>query len=252
MPSWIGPNTMERAGIVELRQYTLHPGARDVLVDVFGRHFVAGQEAVDIAVGGVFLDEDDPDRFVWFRGFGSMAARRTALERFYYGPVWRAHREVANATMIDSDDVLLLRPSEPAHPPSPTSAPAASSERVQVGVYVIEPDRALESWLVTEVHGVLERQLRTRVAMWRTEPAANTFPALPVRRDHAVVWSATFEDADDRAESVARLESSDEWTSQVQPRLATSVAVQRLRLEPAPFSRHPASRRSLLPESAPS
>ncbi|WP_406513549.1 hypothetical protein [Streptomyces sp. NBC_00161] len=31
--------------IVELRQYTLHPGARDTLIALFEREFVAGQEA---------------------------------------------------------------------------------------------------------------------------------------------------------------------------------------------------------------
>ena len=31
--------------IVELRQYTLHPGKRDVLIDLFDREFVESQEA---------------------------------------------------------------------------------------------------------------------------------------------------------------------------------------------------------------
>ena len=39
-----------------------------------------------------------------------MAARADALGAFYGGPAWQAHGEAANATMIDSDDVLLLRP----------------------------------------------------------------------------------------------------------------------------------------------
>ena len=47
---------------------------------------------------------------MWLRGFSTMDDRKAALERFYYGPVWKAHRAAANATMIDSDDVLLLRP----------------------------------------------------------------------------------------------------------------------------------------------
>ncbi|MEU0397925.1 hypothetical protein ABZ208_35265 [Streptomyces sp. NPDC006208] len=38
-----------------------------------------------------------------------MTRRRRSLEAFYTGPVWRKHRDAANATMIDSDDVLLLR-----------------------------------------------------------------------------------------------------------------------------------------------
>src|SRR6476646_230013 len=83
--------------IVELRQYTLHPGKRDALIDLF-------------------RDLDNPNRFVWLRGFRDMRSRAQALKNFYGGPVWKAHCEAANATMIDSDNVLLL------HPATPTSA----------------------------------------------------------------------------------------------------------------------------------
>src|SRR5204862_8326427 len=99
--------------IVELRQYTLHPGKRDVLIDLFDREFIEPQEAVGIKVIGQFRDVDDPDRFVWLRGFRDMPSRARALEDFYGGPVWKAHREAANATMVDSDNVLLLRPASP-------------------------------------------------------------------------------------------------------------------------------------------
>jgi quinol monooxygenase YgiN len=96
--------------IVELRQYTLHPGQRDALIELFDREFVESQEALGIHVIGQFRDLDDPDRFVWLRGFESMTARGEALTAFYGGPVWKAHREAANATMLDSDNVLLLHP----------------------------------------------------------------------------------------------------------------------------------------------
>lgn len=59
---------------------------------------------------GIFRDLDDPDRFVWMRGFQNMAARHAALLAFYTGPVWRANSHAANATMLDSSNVLLLRP----------------------------------------------------------------------------------------------------------------------------------------------
>jgi hypothetical protein len=42
-----------------------------------------------------------------------MTSRAKALSDFYGGPVWKMHRQVANATMIDSDNVLLLRPAQP-------------------------------------------------------------------------------------------------------------------------------------------
>ena len=98
------------AEVLELRQYTLHPGRRDELIDLFDRELVEPQEAVGAQVLGQFRDRDDDDRFVWLRGFADMATRGEALAAFYGGPVWRAHGDKANATMIDSDDVLLLRP----------------------------------------------------------------------------------------------------------------------------------------------
>src|SRR4029450_8460447 len=95
---------------VELRQYTLHPGKHDVLIELFDREFIEPQEALGIKVIGQFRDLDHPDRFVWLRGFHDMTSRAKALSDFYGGPVWKAHQEAANATMIDSDNVLLLSP----------------------------------------------------------------------------------------------------------------------------------------------
>ncbi len=54
-------------------------------------------------------DLDDPNRFAWLRGCTDMCSRTEALQAFYGGPVWEAHRAAASATMIDSDNVLLLR-----------------------------------------------------------------------------------------------------------------------------------------------
>src|SRR5438093_1819321 len=99
--------------IVELRQYTLHPGKRDVLIDLFDREFVESQEALGMNIIGQFRDLDNPNRFVWLRGFRDMPSRAQALKDFYGGPVWKAHRGAANATMIDSDNVLLLHPATP-------------------------------------------------------------------------------------------------------------------------------------------
>jgi len=99
--------------VVEFRQYTLHPGKRDILIELFYREFVESQEAVGMRVIGQFRDLDDPNRFVWLIGFRDMPLRAQALKEFYGGPVWKEHREAANATMVDSDNVLLLRPALP-------------------------------------------------------------------------------------------------------------------------------------------
>ena len=87
------------------------------------------QNAVGAHVVGTFRDFDDPDRFVWIRGFRDMHMRQEALGSFYGGPVWQANKAAANAIMLDSDNVLLLRPAGPgqAFAPQPGLSTAADS-----------------------------------------------------------------------------------------------------------------------------
>ncbi|WP_336159207.1 NIPSNAP family protein [Amycolatopsis sp. VC5-11] len=160
--------------VVELRQYTLRPGHRDVLIDLFDRALVEPQEAAGCTVVGQFRDEDDPDRFVWFRSFPDMAARHAALTAFYLeGEAWRKHRAAANSTMLDSDNVLLLRP-ETDFPPM--SRPVDAVEPPSRILILIGPPGA---------------DFVAPLASFVTEPAENTFRALPVREGENVrvgVW----------------------------------------------------------------
>ena len=77
------------------------------LIELFEREFVESQEALGMEILGTFRDAGNPDRFVWLRGFPDMERRARSLAAFYGGPVWKAHREAANATMIDSDNVFF-------------------------------------------------------------------------------------------------------------------------------------------------
>jgi hypothetical protein len=199
-----------RYPIVELRQYTLRPGRRDELIDLFDREFVETQEAAGMAVLGQFRDLDDPDRFVWLRGFPDMPGRAAALGRFYGGPVWREHGAAANATMIDSDDVLLLRPAtDDTGFPAPTSTrpaageqPAASEQPAAGQRPAIDGPAVPSSRILATIHHgdrPHERELHPApLARLQTEHAENTFPALPVRTGEDVfVWFARFENQAD-------------------------------------------------------
>ena len=44
--------------IYELRQYTLWPGKRETLVELFDREFLESQEATGMRIDGQFRDED--------------------------------------------------------------------------------------------------------------------------------------------------------------------------------------------------
>ena len=156
--------------VFELRQYTLHPGRRDTLIELFEREFIEPQEAAGMRLVGTFRDLDDADRFVWIRGFPDMERRREALTRFYGGPVWKQHRDAANATMIDSDDVLLLRLANGASFPTRLPAPVLHVTVSHSCPLPVDGSQATG-----------HRQPSTILTLLETEPSENTYPALPVR-----------------------------------------------------------------------
>lgn len=224
--------------MVELRQYTLRAAARETLVELFEREFVESQEAVGASVIGTFRDLDDPDRFVWLRGFADMPARELALASFYAGPVWNVHRDAANATMVDSDNVLLLRPAWPgaAFGSAPASRPAAGSAASGGALFVariyafdapVEPSFA--GWFRREAIPFFRERGASNVAVLATEETENNFPALPVREgEHVLVWVARFDDQAAYEQFIAAMRQSRRWNGELLP-----VLRDRLREEPA-------------------
>lgn len=215
--------------IVELRQYTLHSSQRDVLIELFDREFVESQEALGMDVIGQFRDLDDANRFVWLRGFRDMPSRARALEDFYGGPVWKTHREVANATMIDSDNVLLLRPARPG------SEFQNSNDRAQVGAKANGPGLIVATIYYFDMPvnddfvGFFERAIKPALtergasvlAYFVTEHSQNNFPRLPVREgENVFVWFSSFPDEAAYADHQAALTKSQPWLGDVSQKLA--------------------------------
>ena len=181
--------TADDPAVLELREYTLHPGRRDELIELFERAFIEPQEALGIELPGLFRDADRPDRFIWLRAFADMPARKEALSAFYGGPVWRANADAANATMIDSDNVLLLRPAGPASGLSRTGTSLRGP--VLVVTYALADVDACSAFarrFTSDVAPQLARHGAAILATYVTEPSENTFPRLPVReRDRVFV-----------------------------------------------------------------
>ena len=231
--------------VLELRQYTLRPGRRDTLIDLFDREFVESQEELGIRLYGQFRDIDDEDRFVWLRGFADLPARADALAGFYGGPVWARHRDAANATMIDSDDVLLLRPAAPDRgfaltgADRPAMGAAAPGSLVTVTLYHLPPDEdEFAGFFLTDVVPLLEETGAAPLACLRTEPAANNFPALPVRAgENVFAWVAAFGDLDAHLEHVRLLGRSTRWTHDLLPLLTKHLARPPEQLHLAPTAR---------------
>lgn len=230
----------QECAIVELRQYTLHPGQREVLIALFDRELVETQEAVGMTVMGQFRDLDDPDRFVWLRGFRDMESRAQGLASFYGGPVWQAHRSLANQTMLDSDNVLLLRPAWHGADIAVELRQRASVGTTEtpgglldVTVFYLKEKAspALLKFCREQMQALLVAAGASASGWYVTESSPNNFPRLPVREgEEVLVGLALFKD-------LAAFESLDRsavWKKYITPTLAQwlSGAAESHRLTP--------------------
>jgi quinol monooxygenase YgiN len=211
--------------VLELRQYTTYPGTRDTLIALFEREFIESQEATGIQLVAQFRDVNDPDRFVWFRGFADMPARARALGAFYGGPIWKAHRDAANATIYDSDNVRLLRPARDgagfalagARRPAQGSVPRATDFVVVTTYHFAHPvaDEFVR-WFDDNLRPVLAHSGSTVLAELVSEHSENTFPRLPVRTgEELFVWVARYDSRRAYDEHLARLAAEPRWSHEL-------------------------------------
>jgi len=219
--------------VLELRQYTVRSGMRDRLPGLFREHFIGAHEAVGARILGTFFDLDDPDRFVWLRGYRDLATRGPALRAFYGGDVWKAHRDAANAAMVDSDNALLLRA---------LPGGAFGQGRLRDGIWRVSmwslgsvDGAAFAGWFDERIVPLVAACGATVFARYLTDCESNDFPALPVRDDTALVWFSRFPEARAEREFSAALAAASGWRDDAPPELLPALMrkPEVLRLVPA-------------------
>ena len=229
--------------VFELRQYTLYGGKRDTLISLFEKNFIESQDAVGAHVIGTFRDLDDPDRFVWLRGFRDMQARQQALESFYgSSPAWLAHKKEANATMVDSDNVLLLRPvSSPPDFRSSTPSPSASTAIYGVTIYYLGAvdETQFAQFFGQSVVPRLNASAVHPIAALTTDEVPNNFPRLPVRQgDRVFLWMARWPTEEDYASFAAQMRAWSGWRDKAPEAVLPALMrkPEQLRLKPTAHS----------------
>jgi hypothetical protein len=233
--------------IVELRQYTLHPGKRHVLIELFDREFVEPQEALGMKIIGQFRDADNRNRFVWLRGFRDMVSRAQALQDFYSGSIWKVHREAANATMIDSDNVLLLRPVSATSGFSLENRQRSRAESNNIRKeLIVATIYHFDTSVTIDFKEFFEQALEPTVtdagtsvlAYFVTENSENTFPMLPVRKgENVFVWFSRFDDPAAYELHAGALARSPRWRDEISKELT-----RRLKREPEILKLSPTAR----------
>jgi len=230
----------ENGPVYELRRYRLQPGMREALISLFEREFVEPQEEAGMVLHGFYRDRDDEDAFVWMRSFPDLESRSAALAAFYGGPVWRKWGAEANATMLNSDNVLLLRGSGSI---SPFTEKYGAGGIVTISTASLAPDTELgfaAEW-ERSVLPLLKKCGARIDAAFVSDRRPNPFPRLHVREgETATVWVASFRDEDSLAVFEEKLSRSAEWSGAVFPWLDRQLwrPLETAKLTPTARSRH--------------
>ncbi len=174
--------------IVDLRDYTLTPGCRDRMIEFFEGVALDEQERLGATMLGSFLDADDPNRWVWLRACPDLDARKRILTAFYTdGALWKERRDEVNRWIVDSDNVLLLRPR------SELAPPAQGDPTVGMYPHLGSAPPADATALDRDVRAAIAAAGGRPLVTFATDPAENNYPRHPIRTgEHGLVWLATF------------------------------------------------------------
>jgi hypothetical protein len=145
----------------------MKPLGRDSFIDNFEAHYLEDMERFGAIVMGQFRVMDEPDRFVWFRGFSDMSLRAPSLRAFYSGEVWKRHGDISKALFVRPLTVRLLRPLDGTDLTagmtlaSTLSAFGSGTCSVETGVVVVDIFRVAESHRRDELADMLRTALAT-------------------------------------------------------------------------------------------
>ncbi|MBO3678441.1 NIPSNAP family protein [Streptomyces sp. NEAU-YJ-81] len=73
----------------EIRRYQIRPGRREEWVSFFEEVIIPFQESKGMNVIASFIDEEDPDRYVWMRRFADEAERERLYAAVYQSERWQ-------------------------------------------------------------------------------------------------------------------------------------------------------------------
>ncbi len=94
--------------IVELRTYRTKPGMRARFLDVFREKSIPEHARLGMPILGPFPSVEDPDTFVFLRGFADEAWRPAMAARFYESRLWKEELESVLMPMLESYDVRVV------------------------------------------------------------------------------------------------------------------------------------------------
>jgi hypothetical protein len=188
--------------VVELARYVMKPGERDRFARCFDGYFPEAFQQLGVVIFGQFLERKNDSQFVYLRGYPSLDARAEMKGEFYNGVLWKEHAARMNDCLVDSDNVLLLRPLAPGRglPVLPAvdlgEDAGGTAGIVLLHIFAVK-DGAVESLArqAEETFAAYRAAGAREAAVLVTLDAPNNFPRHPVRTDGPyLVWVGLVED----------------------------------------------------------
>jgi hypothetical protein len=188
--------------VIEFRRYTVKEGERERFAEYFESYFPEAFQQMGAMAFGQFFERKNPVGFTWMRGFKNTDARAVINAGFYYGPLWREHAFTMNSLMVDSDNVLLLRPLNPERGVTvlPSVDPVTERKGAQgvvvAQIFAVKANSVEAFAQEAEAAFAGYRAAGAREAgVLVTLDAPNNFPQLPVRTDGPyLVWLGIVKD----------------------------------------------------------
>lgn len=101
----------------ELRRYQIEPGRRDEWVQLMDSKIVPFQQSQGMDIIGTFLDEADPDVFIWMRRFENEEQRVAQYKAVYESDTWTQEIAPVSGALLRREHITVTR-----LVPTPTSA----------------------------------------------------------------------------------------------------------------------------------
>jgi hypothetical protein len=97
--------------IVEVRTYRIAPGKRDDFIKFFEQHSAPALQSYGMKVVGPLIDLENPNRFIFLRGFPSIEDLHRMKDEFYRSRLWKEELEHIAMPVLESYDVTLCETS---------------------------------------------------------------------------------------------------------------------------------------------
>jgi hypothetical protein len=93
----------------ELRQYRIKDGKRAQWVKLMEEKIIPFQVERGMVIAGSWIDQEQPDHYIWLRRFESEEERKALYKAVYEDPKWTSDMKPAIDEMLDRSKIVVTR-----------------------------------------------------------------------------------------------------------------------------------------------